>query len=124
MFINTQRKSESTEGFEDVTSSLKTESQNRREERLAERAVKGTDFRAEDEDGKRAGTNDRDREKQGQVRDTDGKSEQSSEDPDMSCKQCVCVCVVPVMMSSMAPSFPSLTRGDTCLLFSSAIRSI
>lgn len=31
---------------------------------------------------------------------------------------------VPVMMSSMAPSFPSLTRGDTCLFFSSAIRSI
>lgn len=32
-------------------------------------------------------------------------------------------CHVPVMMSSMAPSFPSLTRGDTCLFFSSAIRS-
>lgn len=34
-------------GSQQDTSSLKTESQNRREERLAERAVKGTDFRAE-----------------------------------------------------------------------------
>lgn len=38
----------SRSGFENITSSLKTESQKRREERLAERAVKGTDLRAED----------------------------------------------------------------------------
>lgn len=54
----------SRSGFENITSSLKTESQKRREERLAERAVKGTDLRAEDRrekknnrDRKRGGTN-------------------------------------------------------------------
>lgn len=30
---------------------------------------------------------------------------------------------LPVIMSSMAPSFPSLTSGDTCFFFNSAIRS-
>lgn len=43
----------SRSGFENITSSLKTESQKRREERLAERAVKGTDLRAEDRRGKK-----------------------------------------------------------------------
>lgn len=43
----------SRSGFENITSSLKTESQKRREERLAERAVKGTDLRAEDRRGEK-----------------------------------------------------------------------
>ena len=56
------------EGLSDVTSSMKTESQNRREERLAERAVKGTDFRAEDtgegREERRDKTGERERERE------------------------------------------------------------
>lgn len=48
MCVKGEQTEADTEGLSDVTSSMKTESQNRREERLAERAVKGTDFRAED----------------------------------------------------------------------------
>ena len=48
---------------------MKTESQNRREERLAERAVKGTDFRAEGREERRDKTAERERKRsQGWVR--------------------------------------------------------
>lgn len=72
MCVKGEQTEADTEGLSDVTSSMKTESQNRREERLAERAVKGTDFRAEDtgEGRKRGGTKqERERERsEGRVR--------------------------------------------------------
>lgn len=55
--------------FEDITSSLKTESQKRREERLAERAVKGTDLRAEDRREKTTGTGGEEGQTRAQERD-------------------------------------------------------
>lgn len=73
MCVKGEQTEADTEGLSDVTSSMKTESQNRREERLAERAVKGTDFRAEDtgegREERRDKTGERERERsEGRVR--------------------------------------------------------